>query len=92
VSVVLKPFAAYAPPPIRPLMAQETPPIERARMIGDWIDRSLNAGEFERLTSSQRCHLRALVFACDLLAHDLRDAEAARAPMRRVRWWRRVFG
>ena len=72
-------------PTHRAILADDTPPAERARTMAQQLNAKLNAGEYKRLTDFQRCELRELVFGLTALADDV-DArvDAALVEYRRL--------
>jgi hypothetical protein len=89
----IRPFQAIASPTLCAIMADTSPPAERARTMARQLDAMLLGGEFDRLNTDQRCSLRALVFGLDFLAEAI-EAPPQPVPVRRSRpgWWWRVFG
>jgi hypothetical protein len=86
VTHALRPFQALTSPTLAAIMADTTPPAERARTMAAQLDAMLLVGEFDRLTIDQRCSLRALVFGLDFLAEAIEAQQPQ--PVRRARWWR----
>ena len=86
----LRPFQALTSPTLAAIMADTTPPAERARTMAAQLDAMLLVGEFDRLNTDQRCSLRALVFGLDFLAEAI-EAQQQPQPVRARRWWR-IFG
>jgi hypothetical protein len=82
----LRPFQALTSPTLAAIMADTTPPAERARTMAAQLDAMLLVGEFDRLNSDQRCSLRAMVFGLDFLAEAI-EAQQQPQPVRRARWW-----
>jgi hypothetical protein len=68
-------------PTRRAILADDTPPAERARTMASQLNAMLDAGEYKRLTDFQRCELRELVFGLTALADDV-DARVDAALVR----------
>ena len=83
----LRPFQTLASPTLAAIMADNSPPAERARTMAAQLDAMLLVGEFDRLNTDQRCSLRALVFGLDFLAEAI-EAQQQQQPVRARRWWR----
>lgn len=90
VSNTIRPFQSIASPTLCAIMADKSPPAERARTMAKQLDAMLLGGEFDRLNTDQRCSLRALVFGLDFLAEELETPP----PIKRSRagWWWRIWG
>ena len=87
----MRPFQSIASPTLAAIMADTTPPAERARTMAAQLDAMLLVGEFDRLNSDQRCSLRALVFGLDFLAEAIEAQQQQQPqPVRRARWWQRL--
>jgi hypothetical protein len=89
----MRPFQTLASPTLAAIMADTTPPAERARTMAAQLDAMLLVGEFDRLNSDQRCSLRALVFGLDFLAEAIEAQQQQQQqqqpqPVRARRWWR----
>ena len=80
----LRPFQSLASPALAAIMADTTPPAERARTMAGQLDAMILVEDF---TDDQRCSLRALAFGLDFLAEAI-EAQQQPQPVRARRWWR----
>jgi hypothetical protein len=79
-------FQTAASPTLRAIMDDTTPARIRLRTMAAQLDGALDAGDYARLTLSQRCDLRGLVFALHDIADKLGEPVAVERPARK--WWR----
>lgn len=76
-----------ASPTLAAIMADKSPPADRARIMAGQLDGMLIAGDFERLNHDQRMSLRALVFGLDMLAEAIDAMPKSPPVVKRRRWW-----